>query len=966
MPGSKQFRKRTLGFLLCCTAAITLSASTCFAQRYSFSEVSRGLDNLNVFAVAQDHAGYIWIGTENGLYRYDGNQFQRFGPAEGLTGRTVQNLFETSDGTLLAGTTAGIYFQTREGTFAEIHPPDPVNRFSQRIGTVFTETVPGQVVAADRTGAFLLRRSDRDQWEATRLSLAAGPIWSVLSAPGGVLWYGCGDDLCRLKDNRTDHLGAALHLPSERWLHLLIARDGHLWIRGASHLGEIIPAENRYVPHNLPDPSNTEPYNALVIDSKGHIAASEGSAFSLWENGKWHVVTPGNGLTTFDISSLFVDREGSLWIGAIGHGLMRWVGQDRWEAFTTAEGLSNAIVWTSLRDKTGRLWIGTESGLNWMAAGTARVVPWNGGFLTPRAVSLAQGPDGNIWLGSSAGSLVRIDLHTMAGRQWKVPQVYRTLADHANHLWLATGSGLYTIDATAGNHPPQQVQDSGIDHPSARFTDLALGPANEVWAASDLGLYRLNQAGWRRIDPGLPGVNPSLIAADQQGNLWAAGHFAGIMRLHFTGDRVVEAEHIVRPHLLSDQVVAMLVDSRGWLWVAQDSGVTVFDGRSWRSFNREDGLIWNDLDSNGISEDTDGSMWFGTSGGLSHLIKPETVPAITPEKPSISQMLFGGTAIANGSSVLWSASPLTVNVASLSFRDAHNVRIRYRLLGLDPDWVETSQENIRYPRLDPGKYRFLAETVDSSGAVTSAVDEVDFTLAPRWWQSVILRSTLTVLCSLLVMALWRWRVRHLVQQKQHLELAVQRRTEDLQLEKAELLRTREQMRHYAEHDDLTGLWNHRIIIERLRAEVDRSRREGVPLSVILADLDNFKAINDTYGHPAGDLALREISAVLQRSVRSYDWVGRYGGEEFLLILPGSNLASARLRAEQMRVAVELAHISNGESSLKVTASFGVASGSPTDYNSILHLADAALYRAKNNGRNCVVAVEMDAPDPAMV
>ena len=89
-------------------------------------------------------------------------------------------------------------------------------------------------------------------------------------------------------------------------------------------------------------------------------------------------------------------------------------------------------------------------------------------------------------------------------------------------------------------------------------------------------------------------------------------------------------------------------------------------------------------------------------------------------------------------------------------------------------------------------------------------------------------------------------------------------------------------------------------------------------------------------------------------------MGRYGGEEFLLILPGSNLASARIRAEHLRMAVQVAHIPGNKAAIKVTASFGVASGFPSDYESLLHAADMALYRAKDNGRNCVFAIELDA------
>jgi diguanylate cyclase (GGDEF)-like protein len=169
------------------------------------------------------------------------------------------------------------------------------------------------------------------------------------------------------------------------------------------------------------------------------------------------------------------------------------------------------------------------------------------------------------------------------------------------------------------------------------------------------------------------------------------------------------------------------------------------------------------------------------------------------------------------------------------------------------------------------------------------------------------------------------------------------------------------MRHYAEHDGLTGLWNHRVIMDRLRQEVDRSRRDGTPLSLILVDLDNFKKVNDTYGHQTGDQVLKEVGAIFQRSVRSYDWVGRYGGEEFLLILPGSGFVSARIRAEQLRLALQSARTRLGEAVITVTASFGVASGFPSGYESLIQAADKALYRAKDNGRNCVVAIEIDPP-----
>jgi len=189
----------------------------------------------------------------------------------------------------------------------------------------------------------------------------------------------------------------------------------------------------------------------------------------------------------------------------------------------------------------------------------------------------------------------------------------------------------------------------------------------------------------------------------------------------------------------------------------------------------------------------------------------------------------------------------------------------------------------------------------------------------------------------------------------------QRRQDALELEKMELLRESDRMRHHAEHDGLTGLWNHRVIVGRLREEMIRSQRDGMPLSVILADIDHFKKINDTFGHLTGDVVLREIGSVFSNTLRPYDCVGRYGGEEFLMILPNCGVEAALSRGEQLRAAVQSAHILDGETRVQVTASFGVASFLSASYEAeaVIRAVDAALYRAKSGGRNRVVEAEMD-------
>ena len=171
----------------------------------------------------------------------------------------------------------------------------------------------------------------------------------------------------------------------------------------------------------------------------------------------------------------------------------------------------------------------------------------------------------------------------------------------------------------------------------------------------------------------------------------------------------------------------------------------------------------------------------------------------------------------------------------------------------------------------------------------------------------------------------------------------------------DLIRAREDLRFQATHDVLTGIWNRRAVLDLLHREIERAARFHASTGVLMLDLDHFKKINDTYGHLTGDAVLKETAQRITQVVRSYDFVGRYGGEEFLVLLPGCDKEQAEQSGERIRLAVTATPLIVGESGISVTISIGATATLGGPETEVLAIADAALYQAKSAGRNRTVA-----------
>jgi len=331
------------------------------AQRYNFKIYGEeeGLQNLVVQVLLQDRAGFLWVGTQNGLYRYDGNRFLAFGKAEGLPGARIEALHESMDGTVWAGTRAGLarYAGNRFEAINIGVAQGVVSRAgiaSDADGKVYLATERGLVIGT-RTGeqmSFVRVESSRPGAEEEEAA-------SVYVDAKGRVWYGCGAHLCRLEDGKEREVSLEMGLPLEPWNAILGDLDGNLWVRSDHQL--YVRREGSAKFEARPGlPSSTNTYPTLALDPSGRLLVPTFKGLARETVNGWEIIDEHQGLPTNDIAAVMQDREGSIWLGLLGSGLARWLGYNEWVSWTDRDGLSRDSVWSIARDGSNRLWVGTQ------------------------------------------------------------------------------------------------------------------------------------------------------------------------------------------------------------------------------------------------------------------------------------------------------------------------------------------------------------------------------------------------------------------------------------------------------------------------------------------------------------------------------------------------------------------------------------------------------------------------------
>jgi diguanylate cyclase (GGDEF)-like protein len=943
------------------------------AQQYVFQAYRQreGLQNLAINALTTDSSGFLWLATENGVFRFLGASFEQYGKDQGLFERNIEDIYTDPSGTVWAGTDGNLYHWDGQRFI-------PVGKNPIQIGGA-------QRLAAEDARHLLVvdnGRLYRLEHGAEAKILSFAPVFSdeiltsipalnhlsSVSAVGGqTIWMGCGNKLCSWFDGpggTVTQWGADKGVPESIWHAVVADHAGGIWAAGQQHHAVLLPlGATRFVDRSFPgpDPNSVYQHTSMVVDREGRVLVCTEVGVARWEGANWRPIDPSIGLHIGHITSMIFDATGDLWLGSYGHGVYHWIGYGDWEGWTDLQGLPSANILSVFPLREDRVLTGTERGPGWVNPqdGSVGSLVFGHKWTYGQVSGIGTNRDGTIWAGTFSGAVLRIDPKTgHVDQTAKLPAlIVGAVQDHSGRVFFSTHDGLHVREAESSTAVPHRVP----------AVDALIGDSTPVDAScetSDGAMWVLaanqvlrEQSGQWTIPPidEFPKLNGPLryLSCGSDGALWASGQRTGILRFTPTGSRLKSWKLAVPHEFDSLAPIAILADKRGWVWMGSDWGLAVWNGQEWRHLTQDSGLLWNDLNHGTLANGLDGSIWVETSGGLAHLLHPERVFNSEQLVVSVTAVERGAQVFSGGQpiSLPWSATSLQFHISSPNARNRGEMIFEYRMEGLQPDWTESRNGVAVFSALPPGKYVFMAMAHNSGLNAYSPTVKVQVQILPPWWRS----NWFYALCVLAVLLLLAVSIHlyggHLRANSRQLETLVYERTLELEI-------SREQLHVQATHDGLTGMLNRTAILQILTAEMERARRENQTVVVAIIDLDHFKPINDQYGHLAGDEALRCFAAAVGTAIRTYDHAGRYGGEEFLLVLTQIPRDAIKQRLTSLHRAISNLQIKVQDSEFQLNCSLGATVFAPNDgpatVESLLSTADQALYAAKAEGRDRVV------------
>ncbi|GAB5520243.1 MAG: hybrid sensor histidine kinase/response regulator transcription factor [Rhodothermales bacterium] len=838
-------------------------------------QVQEGLPQNTVKAIAQTPDGYLWLGTDEGLARYNGTAFTTYDrtTTPELTDPRIAALRVAPDGGLWVGTMAGGLLHFDGETWTPISAPD--STVAPAVETL--ADAHGQLwVASGADGMFSLA-DNRLIAHPQNSFFAERPVLNMSEAPDGALWVGTRAGLFHV----TDHTAMPVDgLPDGSIITALFNEPGGpLWVSTAEQIYHVRSESGTFeaTPFTFPGDVPTVAARRFYQDAQGSLwIGTSQQGLLRWADGHVQDLDQSQGLTHNRVLALLEDREGSLWIGTEGGGINR-IRQGKARTFGTREGLPMGMVLTVAEAPDGSVWAGLEGGgVSRIHNGSITTYTSADGLAADLVTSVSATPDGAVWIGTYGGGLqawrngqLAIPLTEADGLPSPNVMAHHVAADGS--LWLGTNAGIaHYENGTLTPYTP----DDGLSSPFV--TAITTTPDGAVWIANyDGGLDRLHDGTVTTFTPddGLPGAPIISFLANADGTLWMSTYGAGL--LHYDG-AAFQALSTVEG-LPSDIVYSILPDASERLWMSSNKGLFHIDraeaqGVLHGTTERVTATIYDEADGlrsrefNGGLQPaawraTDGTLWFASGEGVVG-IHPERMPRnLTPPLVAIEAIDVDHEPVARTDDEVRLApgrKRFAFTLAGLSFIAPERTTFRYKLDGYDDAWeTVTGAQTITYTALPPGPYSLRVHAVNADGvssteaAVFGFYHRAFFWQQPWFWFAVGL--ALVALAGLIV----RWRIQLLKARQAELERLVDLRTAELREEKERVEEAKEVIEAQAEK---------LVELDRFKTAffANISHEFRTPLTLMIGPLQN--ALSGAFGEVSGPVR-SQLAVMLRNAMR---------------------------------------------------------------------------------------------------
>jgi ligand-binding sensor domain-containing protein/signal transduction histidine kinase len=728
-----------------------------------------GLPQNTVHAIVQTKDGYIWIGTEEGLARFDGVKFTVFDKQNTpeLKSNYIRSLLADRQGALWIGTAQGLA-RLLNGKFTLFTRDDGLP--SETIQAVY-EDREGTLWVATANGLALLKSGGLSTF-TTKERLISGSIQALFEDKDGALWIATPYGVGRIKDGKFTNYTVRDGLASNSVRAIQQDQNGRLWFGTLGGLTSF--SDGRFTTYTTRDGLPNDRIISLHANRDGALLIGTAGGLCLYTDGRFTGFNRSEPLATITILSLLEDREGNLWIGTESGGI-NLLKDTKFTTYTVKNGLSNDLVKSIYQDNQGNTWIGTDGGgLNLLKNGKLTVYTTRDGLSSNVVLALYSDNSGNLWAGTPEGlnrlSQGKFTAYTSADglANNDVRSIY---LDHRGNLWIGTRGGLTRM--TNGFFKTFTEVD-GL--PNDLITTLYEDSKGNLWIGTFGGLGRLTNEEFTSFTTrdGLSSDAVISLHEDSDGTLWIGTNGGGLNRMKdgkFT-------TYTTSNGLLDDVVYRILEDGQNNLWLSCRKGIFHISKKELDEFaggkiasiapvayGTADGMMTRECSGGGDPagwRGSDGKLWFPTIKGVA-MIDPANLKTNSHAPPVvIEQIRIDERSFAPGERLELPAGTTRFDLyyTAPSFVAPEKVRFKYKLEGFDTDWIDSGTRRIAYyTNLRPGEYVFRVIASNNDGVWNETGAAFALYLKPYFYQTYWFYAVCLLALVILAWLLFRLRLR---------------------------------------------------------------------------------------------------------------------------------------------------------------------------------------------------------------